>query len=75
MRPVHNDTGYKGRIRLFEVMELTPELHDLILTGASSLWLRRQALEEGMLTLCQSGLRKIEDGITTVKEVARETSR
>jgi type IV pilus assembly protein PilB len=68
-----NGTGYKGRIGLYEVMEITDELRELILVGASALELRRKAREEGMITLRESGLRKIKDGITTLEEVVRET--
>jgi type IV pilus assembly protein PilB len=68
-----NGTGYKGRVGLYEVMEITDELRELILVGASGLELRRKAIEEGMLTLRQSGLEKIRQGMTTVEEVVRET--
>jgi type IV pilus assembly protein PilB len=68
-----NRTGYKGRVGLYEVMEITEELRELILVGASSLELRRKAIEEGMITLRGSGLRKITDGVTTLEEVVRET--
>ncbi|MGH9761811.1 MAG: GspE/PulE family protein, partial [Blastocatellia bacterium] len=68
-----NGTGYKGRIGLYEVMEITDELRELILVGASGLELRRKAIEEGMLTLRQSGLEKIRQGQTTIEEVVRET--
>jgi type IV pilus assembly protein PilB len=68
-----NNTGYKGRVGLYEVMEVTDELRELILVGASALELRRKAVEEGMLTLRQSGLRKVKDGVTTIDEVVRET--
>lgn len=68
-----NNTGFKGRVGLYEVMEVTEELRELILVGASSLELRRKAVEEGMLTLRMSGLRKVQDGVTTVDEVVRET--
>ncbi len=68
-----NNTGYKGRVGLYEVMELTDELKELVLVGASSLELRKKAQEEGMITLRQSGLRKIKEGVTTVEEVLRET--
>src|SRR5688572_1884680 len=68
-----NDTGYKGRVGLYEVMEVTEELRELILVGASSLELRRKAIEEGMITLRGSGLRKVKDGVTTIDEVVRET--
>ena len=68
-----NQTGYKGRVGLYEVMEINEELRELILVGASALELRRKAIEEGMITLRGSGLRKIADGVTTIEEVVRET--
>jgi type IV pilus assembly protein PilB len=70
---VCNQTGYKGRVGLYEVMEVTEELRELILVGASGLELKRKAVEEGMITLRRSGLRKVMDGVTTIEEVARET--
>jgi type IV pilus assembly protein PilB len=70
-----NNTGYKGRVGLYEVMEVTEELRELILVGASSLELRRKAVEEGMITLRHSGLRKVKEGVTTIDEVVRETVR
>jgi type IV pilus assembly protein PilB len=68
-----NHTGYKGRVGLYEVMEITEELRELILVGASALELRKKAVEEGMITLRRSGLQKVIDGVTTIEEVARET--
>jgi type IV pilus assembly protein PilB len=68
-----NRTGYKGRVGLYEVMEVNEQLRELILVGASALELRRKAVEDGMLTLRMSGLRKVKDGLTTIEEVARET--
>ena len=68
-----NNTGYKGRVGLYEVMEVTDELRELILVGASALELRRKAVDDGMITLRQSGLRKVKEGVTTLEEVARET--
>ena len=68
-----NDTGYKGRIGLFEVMEVTSDISELILQGASTLELRRRAIEQGMLTLRSSGLRKIAAGETSIEEVVKET--
>jgi type IV pilus assembly protein PilB len=68
-----NMTGYKGRVGLYEVMEVAEELRELILVGASGLELRRKAIDEGMITLRQSGLRKVQAGMTTVEEVVRET--
>jgi type IV pilus assembly protein PilB len=70
---VCNGTGFKGRVALYEVMEITEQLRELILVGASGIELRRKAIEEGMLTLRRSGLCKIRDGVTTVEEVLRET--
>ena len=66
-------TGYKGRLGLFEVLSFTDEIRDMILTGASSIELKRRAVEEGMVTLRVAGLHKIRDGITTLEEVLRET--
>jgi type IV pilus assembly protein PilB len=68
-----SNTGYKGRVGLYEVMELNDDLKELVLVGASSLELRKKAIEDGMLSLRQSGLRKIKDGVTTLEEVLRET--
>ena len=68
-----NNTGYKGRVALYEVMEVTDELKELILVGASALELRKKALENGMITLRRSGLIKIAAGMTTLDEVIRET--
>ena len=68
-----NNTGYKGRIGLFEVMEITEDVRELILAGASSIELKRKAVEEGMINLRESGLQKLRDGVTTVEEVVRET--
>jgi type IV pilus assembly protein PilB len=68
-----NNTGYKGRVGLYEVMDIGEELRELILVGASGLELRRKAVEEGMITLRGSGLRKVKDGVTTIEEVVRET--
>jgi len=68
-----NLTGYKGRIGLYEVMEIAEELRELILVGASGTELRRKAIDDGMITLRNSGLRKVKEGMTTIEEVVRET--
>jgi type IV pilus assembly protein PilB len=68
-----NGTGYKGRIGLYEVMEVTDELRELILIGASALELRKKAIDDGMITLRGSGIHKIRAGTTTIEEVVRET--
>jgi type IV pilus assembly protein PilB len=68
-----NGTGYKGRIGLYEVMEITEDLRELIIIGASAMELRRRAIELGMITLRESGLCKLRDGVTTIEEVVKET--
>ena len=68
-----NNTGYKGRVGLYEVMEITDDLRELILVGASALELKKKALDNGMITLRKSGLMKVAAGLTTIEEVLRET--
>ena len=68
-----NGTGYKGRVGLYEVLEINDPVRELIMMGANSVELRKKAVEEGMLTLRMSGLEKIKQGITTIEEVLRET--
>ena len=68
-----NNSGYKGRVGLYEVMEINDDLRELILVGASSLELKKKALEMGMITLRRSGLTKMALGQTTMEEVLRET--
>jgi type IV pilus assembly protein PilB len=71
--PSCNSKGYKGRIGLYEVLEVTDELRDLILVGASALELKKKAIEQGMMTLRRSGLIKVAAGVTTLEEVMRES--
>ena len=66
-------TGFKGRVGLYEVMEVTDELRELIIIGASAIELRKKAMELGMITLRGSGLAKLREGITTIEEVVKET--
>ncbi len=68
-----NHTGYKGRTGLFEVMEVTPAIRDLILARAQAMDIKKKAVEQGMTTLRRSGLIKIKTGTTTIDEVLRET--
>jgi type IV pilus assembly protein PilB len=68
-----NNTGYKGRVGLYEVMEINDDLRELILVGASALELKKKSLETGMITLRRSGLLKVAAGLTTMEEVLRET--
>ncbi len=70
---VCNGTGYKGRVGLYEVLEISEGIRDLIMVGATAVEIKRKSLEDGMLTLRMSGLEKIRAGITTIEEVLRET--
>jgi type IV pilus assembly protein PilB len=68
-----NGTGYKGRVGLYEVMEIGAELREGIIANATVVELKKIALASGMITLRRSGLLKVLDGITTIEEVVRET--
>ena len=68
-----NNTGYKGRVALIEVMNIDDEIRELILSGGTAIDIKRKANEAGMISLRRSGLIKIKDGVTTIEEVVRET--
>jgi type IV pilus assembly protein PilB len=68
-----NNTGYKGRVALYEIMTLTDTLREMIVEGASVAKLKRKAIEEQMRTLRMSGVRKIAEGVTTIEEVVSAT--
>jgi len=70
-----NNTGYSGRQGIFEVMPVSPTIRKMILDRKSTDVIRRQAIDEGMLTLRQDALLKLRAGITTVEEVLRETAK
>ena len=67
------NSGYKGRIGLYEVLQFSDEIREMILSGSTSIELKRKAIEEGMVSLRSSGLHKIRVGVTTLEEVLRET--
>jgi type IV pilus assembly protein PilB len=66
-----SNTGFKGRVAIYEVMRLGEELKEFVLNGASATELKREAIRLGMLTLRRSALNKLREGITTVSEVYR----
>ncbi|WP_163327574.1 type IV-A pilus assembly ATPase PilB [Desulfurobacterium thermolithotrophum] len=68
-----NFTGYKGRVALYEVMEMTPEIRDAIIKGKNTDEIRKIAVKYGMRTLREIGKAKICKGITTPEEVLRVT--
>jgi type IV pilus assembly protein PilB len=71
--PTCNFTGMKGRVAIYEIMPVTPDVRDMILKGAVTADLRRVAQTNGMKTLRQAGLLKVLEGTTTVEEVLRVT--
>jgi type IV pilus assembly protein PilB len=70
---VCNNTGYKGRMGLYEIMTLDDEMRDMIIKHASTQLLRIEAKKRGMRTLRECGLLAIYDGVTSIEEVVRET--
>lgn len=68
-----NSTGYKGRVGVYEIMQLNDEMRDLIMNKASTNVLRDAARKNGMRTLRENALEFLYDGLTTIEEVARET--
>jgi type IV pilus assembly protein PilB len=68
-----NNTGYRGRQGLYEIMLLDDEMRDMIIKQASTQLLRHESKKRGMRTLRQSGLLAIYDGVTSIEEVVRET--
>jgi len=71
--PICNNTGYKGRVGLYEVMPMKEEVKELVLSRASTTEIKKEAMRLGMKTLRQSGIAKIKDGVTTIEEVLRST--
>jgi type IV pilus assembly protein PilB len=68
-----NHTGYKGRKGIYELLKITDPLRDLINNRAPTVLIRQKAIELGMTTLREDGLRSIYDGITTIEEVVKYT--
>jgi type IV pilus assembly protein PilB len=68
-----NNTGYKGRVGLYEVMPMKEEVKELVLSRASTSEVKKEAIRLGMKTLRQSGISKIREGVTTIEEVLRST--
>jgi type IV pilus assembly protein PilB len=71
--PTCNNTGYKGRVALYEVMRFTDSLKEMVLQGASTAELKAAAIKAGMSTLRMSGIKKVIDGVTTPEEILRVT--
>ena len=71
--PICSNTGYKGRLGLYEVMSMKEEVKELVLSRASTSEVKKEAMRLGMKTLRQSGIMKIREGVTTIEEVLRAT--
>jgi len=71
--PICSNTGYKGRLGLYEVMPMKEEIKELILSRASTSEIKKEAVRLGMKTLRQSGIHKVRTGATTIDEVLRAT--
>ena len=66
-----SDTGFKGRVAIYEVMVMTDSLKEFVLNGASGAEIKREAIRGGMVTLRRSALNKMLEGVTTLSEVFR----
>ncbi|OGP61284.1 MAG: type II secretion system protein GspE [Deltaproteobacteria bacterium RBG_13_61_14] len=69
-----NETGYKGRRAVYEVMTMFEEVKEFVINGASTTELKNEAIRLGMLTMRQSGLQMVREGVTTIDEVVRVTA-
>jgi type IV pilus assembly protein PilB len=73
--PACNDTGYRGRIALYEVMPMHDQIRELVLMGASAAEIKKESVRLGMTTLRRSGINKLKQGITSVEEVIRSSAK
>ncbi|MCK5174492.1 MAG: Flp pilus assembly complex ATPase component TadA, partial [Planctomycetes bacterium] len=67
------DTGYRGRIGIYELMDINEEIRELICHRESAGTIKRKAIETGLRTLRMDGARKVAEGVTTIAEVLRVT--
>ncbi|HYA42872.1 MAG TPA: type IV-A pilus assembly ATPase PilB [Syntrophobacteraceae bacterium] len=70
-----NDTGYRGRIALYEVMPMYDQIRELVLMGASAAEIKKESIRLGMTTLRRSGINKLKQGITSLEEVIRSSAK
>jgi len=70
---VCNDTGYKGRVGIYQVMPMVEEIREMVLAGANTAEIKREAMRLGYKTMRQSALTKLKEGVTTFEEVLRCT--
>lgn len=70
-----NNSGYKGRMPIFEILEMTTDLRKAIISDESNARLKKMAIEKGLVTLRQSALSRLKDGLTTIEEVVNTSVR
>lgn len=70
---VCNNTGYIGRIGVFEVLVMSEKIEELLVSKADAITINKQAIAEGMTTMFEDGLKKVQQGLTTVEEIMRAT--
>ena len=70
---VCNDTGYKGRIGVYQVMPMFEDIKEMVLSGANTAEIKQESMRLGVKTMRQSALTKLEEGVTTLEEVLRTT--
>ncbi len=68
-----NDTGYKGRIGIYQVMPMFEEIKEMVLSGANTAEIKQESMRLGVKTMRQSALTKLMEGVTTLEEVLRST--
>ncbi|NTU99498.1 hypothetical protein HGA64_05865 [Candidatus Falkowbacteria bacterium] len=68
-----NDAGYKGRMGIYEVLEITPEISDMILKKATETEIKQAAIDQKMITITEDGFIKAKNGVTTIEEIMRVT--
>jgi type II secretory ATPase GspE/PulE/Tfp pilus assembly ATPase PilB-like protein len=68
-----NDTGYKGRMGIYEVLEITPEISDMILKKATEPEIKQAAIDQKMITITEDGFIKAKNGVTSIEEIMRVT--
>ena len=71
---VCNDTGYKGRVALYEVMPFRDRLREIVLQGGSTAEVKDEMIRDGVATLRRAGLNKVLAGVTTIDEIVRVTA-
>ncbi len=71
--PICNQTGYIGRIGIFEVLEMSDTIREMIVERKTSDVIKKQAVKEGMVTMFEDGVQKVLNGVTTLEEVLKVT--